>query len=297
MKEVTFIMAARNAADTMGDAILSWKEHIQSLLGDRVELVVVEDGPTESVPWQKPGNQEGIRYYTIPWSGQAEARNRALSVSTSKYVAFLDADDIVYDGTVFLKYLEAIESDEKIGIVYGEVADAIVDSIGRYHPQDPRPIIAMKLQMVEPDVYVRVPAYRNFEGAELTLLQTCNITMPNTVLCRREAICQAGGFVRGIVCGEDGVLWRRIVERGWTMQHIPTSYQYYCTYQVGDKNQSRQLHQAPGTFHLMPHTNGRELEEEDGSIKLSVQHLQYQGFDENKDKVRAVWVSPITQRV
>lgn len=46
----------------------------------------------------------------------------------------------------------------------------------------------------------------------IQLLQYQNISTPLGVAHTRAPFVQAGGFQRGIVCGEDGVLWRRMLQ-------------------------------------------------------------------------------------
>jgi hypothetical protein len=56
--------------------------------------------------------------------------------------------------------------------------------------------------------------YANFPTAfeYIQLLQTQNITIPLGVSHKKKNFVRVGGFQRGIVCGEDGVTWRRMVD-------------------------------------------------------------------------------------
>lgn len=47
----------------------------------------------------------------------------------------------------------------------------------------------------------------------ILLLKNQNISIPLGVAHTRKVFIEVGGFQRGIVCGEDGVLWRRMVDR------------------------------------------------------------------------------------
>jgi glycosyltransferase involved in cell wall biosynthesis len=269
--KLSFIMSARNSRPLVARAISSFATKIQFNWRNEVELIAYDDGSHDGTA----DLLESMKVNVIKgaYVGQAEGRNIAIAHSKGDYLAFLDADDIIY--TDIDEYVTAMDAMPNVGVVYGEIEDAIIDSDMTVRKRALRPSLL----------------FTDVSGNEYDILQFKNFTLFNTVLIRRQAFIDSGGFVKGIVCGEDGVLLRHIAEIGWGIQHINSSYQLYCTYQDSKLyNQSRQLRTPPGGFHIHEDYNGRELENDNGSIKEEVLSLNYKGFDKNS--VRPVWVKP-----
>jgi glycosyltransferase involved in cell wall biosynthesis len=90
MAVVSAIIPVFNAASTLGQSI-------DSVLASRweceLEVIVIDDGSTDSTPAIARSYGEGITYIRQPKSGVAAARNRAVQESHGEYIAFLDADD------------------------------------------------------------------------------------------------------------------------------------------------------------------------------------------------------------
>lgn len=58
-----------------------------------VEVIVVDDGSTESLKWVK---EYSVRYKRQRNLGPGAARNTGLGMATGEYIQFLDADDVIY---------------------------------------------------------------------------------------------------------------------------------------------------------------------------------------------------------
>jgi len=112
---VSIIIPAFNYADKVGRAI-------ESALAQTypVSIIVIDDGSTDGT-WevinkyaQKHNNVLAIQQSN---SGVAEARNKGISISQSKYVACLDADDAIKPKFIE-RLVPALESDRSLGIAY-----------------------------------------------------------------------------------------------------------------------------------------------------------------------------------
>lgn len=91
MPLVSVIMTAFNAMDTIGDSIESVLN--QSLID--FELIIVNDGSTDKTPEIITEFDDArIVFINQKNQGPAIARNCAISKSTGKYIAILDADDL-----------------------------------------------------------------------------------------------------------------------------------------------------------------------------------------------------------
>lgn len=60
-----------------------------------VEIVIVDDGSDESLAWTK--EYANVKFRRKRNAGVAAARNTALKMATGEYIAFLDADDEIFD--------------------------------------------------------------------------------------------------------------------------------------------------------------------------------------------------------
>jgi len=59
-----------------------------------IEVVVVDDGSTDSTPTVVRQFPEKVRYIRQERQGVSASRNKGISISRGKYIAFLDADDV-----------------------------------------------------------------------------------------------------------------------------------------------------------------------------------------------------------
>lgn len=97
----------------------------------------------------------------------------------------------------------------------------------------------------------------------IKLLQYQNITVPLGVAHTRRPFVQVGGFQRGIVCGEDGILWRRMVGV-IPPTNILFSDDVAGTYYVSNMGQSRtqrRFEMGGFAFDGSRNDNGRYLDE------------------------------------
>jgi glycosyltransferase involved in cell wall biosynthesis len=89
MPEVSVVIPFFNRAEWLAEAVGS----VLAQTYKDFELIVVDDGSTEEVP---PGllTDPHVRYVRQENRGAAAARNRGIDLSSGRYVAFLDADDL-----------------------------------------------------------------------------------------------------------------------------------------------------------------------------------------------------------
>lgn len=96
MEEPTFsvVVAAYNAADTIGDAIRSALEQNPPPL----EVVVGDDESTDDLAGALAPFGDAVRVVRIEHGGEGAAKNAAARAARGDFIAFLDADDIFLPG-------------------------------------------------------------------------------------------------------------------------------------------------------------------------------------------------------
>ena len=100
-EDISVVIAAYNAADTIGRALAS----VATQTVKPLEVLVIDDGSadaTSEVASAMRNSMNGIelRLFTQQNAGAGAARNRGLAEAKGTFVAFLDADDAWLAGKV-----------------------------------------------------------------------------------------------------------------------------------------------------------------------------------------------------
>ena len=186
MSKVTVVITTYNRAHFLQRAI-------QSVLqaGSGVEVVVVDDCSTDETP-DVCSQLESIRYVRLNANrGLAHARNVGIAESSTEFIAFLDDDDLRLPGSLD-KQLARMIADDRIALCYGQtlIGDA-------------------RRQLPTGEIY---PSECPQGDVFWELLEDNFIPMPS-VLARKSALLEAGGFNESLSLVEDWDMWLRISER------------------------------------------------------------------------------------
>ncbi len=185
-----------------------------------VEIVVVDDGSTDGTdaflaqaaaqdPWLKP-------LVHAP-AGVSAARNAGIAAATCEIIAFLDADDQFLPDALADR-LALLERDPKIVLTFADVVSVTPEGrvLGKqfsYWPQF-RAWIAGRTGLLDlgPDAFA------------MLLAET--VCGTSTVIARKSAIAQVGGFDTRYRIGEDWDLWLKLARVGdvWCSTHCATRY-------------------------------------------------------------------------
>jgi glycosyltransferase involved in cell wall biosynthesis len=184
---VTVVMPAHDAAAFVGEAI----ESVLAQTFADWELVVVDDGSTDRTHGVVAAYDDPrIRLIEIEHSGlPAVARNRGLAASESRYVAFLDADDL-WRPHKLARQLAVLDSRPEVGLVhtgFEQLRDGVLEP---YLP----------------------PPELSGNGPQFERLAVGNYIANSSVLLRRDMLTRHGFFdedprLRGT---EDFELWLRL---------------------------------------------------------------------------------------
>ena len=173
------------------------------------EVIVVDDGSTDSSAaiverFISEHPNHNIRLIRQKNSGVSAARNRAISLATTEYVALLDGDDCWLSG--YIAEICRLMTYYPNADVYSTGFD-IVNGKHRYKAQTPHT-----------EGYIN-PAEEALKGRYSVI--------PSTATLRRCAVLNAGGFPEGMRIGEDQWLWVRIMQQGGTFCFSPMSLVRY----------------------------------------------------------------------
>jgi glycosyltransferase involved in cell wall biosynthesis len=184
MPRVSVIIPTYNRAGLIRQTIDSiWAQTVCDY-----EIVVVDDGSTDSTMAVLSGLGRALMLRRIEHSGQSAARNAALEIASGDLVAFLDSDDS-WEPQFLEKMIRALDASPRLGFVYCD-----------YSTFGENGVIREKDTTVDHKIEGRLFA---------PLLESCFISM-GTVLIRRECLRHVGGFDTDLSSSEDWDMWLRL---------------------------------------------------------------------------------------
>ena len=171
------------------------------------EIIVIDDGSTDSTPKILESYKDSIRYVTQENQGVSEARNHALCLARGELVAFLDADDL------FLPH--KLEKQVAIFDTFPHVG--IVNSGFRIINDADNTVVEVKWWQDIPELH-----------DEAWLLY--KPVLPSAMMFRRSWLEKVGGFDGRLHAGEDIDITLRMVALGCQAQwlrEITTCYRIH----------------------------------------------------------------------
>ena len=168
------------------------------------EIIVVDGGSTDNTPDViKPYLTDArIKYIRTENLGVSAARNAGIKISSSEFVAFLDADDIWVHNKLELQ-LPLFENPQ-VGVVYS-----------LRHPFNER-------GLVKDYEHINV-----FRGDVLPYLMEHNFICLSSAVVRRASLDTAGLFDTRLSQGEDMDLWLRIAAEDCEFDYVDQPLVHY----------------------------------------------------------------------
>ena len=214
---ITVIMPMWNGARFVDKAVASVVAQTNLLW----ELIIVDDGSTDDSlhrvqRWRDMVNdhfgEEKIRVYNTGGSNSGPQVGRNIASGYARYdlFAYLDQDDIF-----FPRRIESlITMFEKSDLVFAPYEILEKERLSVWNIR----AIWERNSSVCSSAGEREPA---FDAWVRKSAQQVNLSVPLGVANSRELYEEVGGFQPGILSGTDGVLWRRMADRGARIGFCP----------------------------------------------------------------------------
>ena len=215
---VSIIIPCFNAERWLSEAIDSCLAQTYQL----IEVVVVDDGSTDTSLEIMRSYGDRITYRTGPNKGGNHARNLGFSLSKGGYIQFLDADDYIRAHKLErqVQYLEETGAD----VVYG-------DWQHQYHDDSAEVILDnVKVSGNQPDI--------------LKSLLSDWWVSPACLLFRRSVVEASGGWDEALKAGQDRDFFLAVVMSGARVVYQPgcdSVYRRYGNITVSSSSQQRYL--------------------------------------------------------
>lgn len=200
---VSVIIPAYNAKKFVCEAL----ESVFTQSYRPIEVIVIDDGSTDRTAevvesyQTRRINKERLIFIHQQNAGPSAARNAGINVAKSKYIAFLDSDDIWTKDKLF-RQVQLMETHPDTGLLFGNTRRFSRDNI------------------LVPSLFEQKGYDLNFFGEDFYLRHAYNKILTNgnfittgTVMLRRECIERVGNFDENLRYSEDMDLWLRIAVR------------------------------------------------------------------------------------
>ncbi|KQW42200.1 MULTISPECIES: glycosyltransferase [unclassified Roseateles] len=183
---------------------------IQAQLPAGSEIIVIDDGSTDSSAARVRAEFTDVRLITRPNAGVAAARNAGIAAATRDWIAFCDADDVWLPGKLAAQFA-AVAANPGCRMSY--------TAWQVWFSSEPEPATAEVAALAG----VERPGASGWIYPELLL--DC-VVWTSTVLAQRSVFDEVGVFDTGLRIGEDYDLWLR-ASRVTRIERVPRPLALY----------------------------------------------------------------------
>jgi glycosyltransferase involved in cell wall biosynthesis len=195
---VSVLIPCYNAEPFLGEAI----ESVLSQSFPPEEVIVIDDGSTDGSPSVASSFGRRVRLISVTHAGAAGARNAGLLAAQEEFVAWLDADDVWAPHK--LEYQLPKMEDARVGLVYSQIQHIMTNT---------KDDDAWPTDLPHGNIFERLYLQRNFIAT-------------SSVVVRRRALIDAGGFDQSVAPAEDVDAWLRVALQ-WCVAAVPRVLSFY----------------------------------------------------------------------
>lgn len=192
--DISVIIPAYNCAKSIDNAL----ESVFAQSAIPREVIIVDDGSTDDTQQviKKSKYAQLVTYVRQENAGPSRARNHAISLASSTWIAFLDADDLWVHQDKLRMQMELIDKHAEV---------VLVDSFATVDWHGEKEITISRLK--------KGKVFKQF-------LYSNVINATSSVLAKRTIVNEIGGFVDDLRFGEDRLLWAQLAKAG-EVQTLP----------------------------------------------------------------------------
>jgi glycosyltransferase involved in cell wall biosynthesis len=170
-------------------------------------LIVVDDGSKDDSG--EIARTYGPRVTVLRQAnrGVSGARNAGLAIATAPYIALLDQDDVWLDGKL-ARQLKLITNHPEVGIVFTDMTRVMADGsvVEDGFLRTTAPYATLERELIGDEAYM---LHKDVAQAVVRF----NFISPSTVLLRRAAVQEVGGFDETLRLCDDAECWMRLLTR------------------------------------------------------------------------------------
>lgn len=198
---VSMVMAVYNGGELLRETI----ESVLSQTIQQFEFIIVDDGSTDNTV-------EIVRSYNDPrirliqpgrQASQGKCLNIGINAACSDLIARIDADDPAHPQRLEIQY-KAIQSNPRTGVLGTGVKMLMGNGKATW---DPLTKVDVQLKNVSSKILLFNPLAHS------------------SVMIRRQAFQEAGGFDNALGSNIDYYLWGMIIDKGWELCQLPLTLQ------------------------------------------------------------------------
>ncbi|WP_412731091.1 glycosyltransferase [Dyella aluminiiresistens] len=268
-------MPAYNAGQFIARALASIEN--QTRLPD--EVVVVDDGSSDDTGQcierfrQSSGLNLVVRQQVN--QGSSSARNHAVRVATGNFIAFMDADDIMYP-----RFLERMETglDRHPDWVACFSDRDIVDPDGRLIAKDLDHPKFLGLSKKDAGM-----GYMELADDALFSTMLSGSLIPMTMVCRRAELEAVHGFDESLIFNEDRLLFLELIKRGGKLGYAAESLGTWQRHEANKSGSSNALRSIEASDLIL-----RKILDDQRRLKLSPQECAE--LDSERKRLARGWM-------
>lgn len=200
---IDVIIPAYNGARVIAAAI----DSALAQTGVLLRVIVVDDGSTDETAAIAGSYGPRVTVVSQANRGVSGARNTGIAMSQAPYIALLDQDD-VWQPVKLSRQLSLLEAHPAVGLVFTDMV--LLESTGRIaedgYLRSTPPYASLERQPVADSAYLLPETL-----AEAVM--RFNFISPSTVLLRRAAINDVGGFDEAFRLCDDADCWLRLLQK------------------------------------------------------------------------------------
>jgi len=206
---LSILVPSFNYGHFLDEALESLTASAAELEPGEVEIVVVDDGSTDSTPEVLAGwdGRRGVRCHRQENLGVAGARNTAMGLARGQYLMFFDADDVLLPGCV-TRTVAFLDTHPDVGLFFTNYD--IFDETGVVTASG---VDLWKVFRELPHEELEDDAWLFTEPLSAAILEYGSFMHTSGLTIRASLARRVGGFRKGYTYGEDDDYWARCAHR------------------------------------------------------------------------------------